>query len=278
MPTVPDGFQLTLSFAPPKQPVLANDATEPTVADQSQVLVPLHPVALPIAPPAPPPRVTIKDWPRADRPRDKLLDRGPGTLSDAELLAIILGSGSAGISALDQGRTIMQRFPDFRHLATVGAGDLCSITGLGPTKAAQILAAIEMAKRYGEQEFRPGEPLRGSGDVYSHFRERLASEQREVFYAVLLDNKNFGKTGTREQIVHIQTIEPTHKFAGSARTLFHFRPMSRHCTRGWHRGMPQRLLCPNMAERARTSTCGGHRIAVRWERVRELAAQRWLWA
>jgi DNA repair protein RadC len=178
---------------------------EPTVADQSQVLVPLHPVALPIAPPAPPPRVTIKDWPRADRPRDKLLDRGPGTLSDAELLAIILGSGSAGISALDQGRTIMQRFPDFRHLATVGAGDLCSITGLGPTKAAQILAAIEMAKRYGEQEFRPGEPLRGSGDVYSHFRERLASEQREVFYAVLLDNKNFGKTGTREQIVHIQT-------------------------------------------------------------------------
>jgi DNA repair protein RadC len=50
--------------------------------------------------------------------------------------------------------------------------------------------AIEIAKRYGEQEFKPGEPLRGSGDVYAHFRERLASERREHFYAVLLDNKN----------------------------------------------------------------------------------------
>ncbi len=190
MPTVPDGFQFSLPFSPPERPVIADDAAEPVVRDQPQALVSGRPAALPVIAPAPPQRVTIKDWPRADRPRDKLLDRGPGAVSDAELLAIILGSGSAGISALDQGRAIMSRFPDFRHLATAGAGDLCSITGFGPAKAAQILAAIEMAKRFGEQEFRPGEPLRGSSDVYCHFRERLASEQREIFYAVLLDNKN----------------------------------------------------------------------------------------
>ncbi len=53
-----------------------------------------------------------------------------------------------------------------------------------------MLAAIEIAKRYGEKEFKPGAPLRGSGDVYAHFRERLADERREQFYAVLLDNKH----------------------------------------------------------------------------------------
>jgi len=132
----------------------------------------------------------IKDWPEGDRPREKLLHRGPGALSDAELLAILLRCGGRGASAVDHGRAIIEEFGDFRQLATAGVGDLCKVKGLGPAKAAQILAAIEIAKRYGECEFKPGEPLHGSGDVYAHFRERLASERREHFYAVLLDNKH----------------------------------------------------------------------------------------
>jgi DNA repair protein RadC len=133
---------------------------------------------------------SIKDWPADDRPREKLLSRGPGVLSDAELLAILLRSGRKGASALDHGRALVERFGDFRQLATAGVGDLCSVKGLGPAKAAQILAALEIAKRYGERTFRIGEPFRGSGDVYAHFRERLGSEKREHFYAVLLDNKH----------------------------------------------------------------------------------------
>jgi DNA repair protein RadC len=132
----------------------------------------------------------IKDWPAGDRPREKLLRHGAAMLSDAELLAILLRTGSRGASAVDHGRAIIEAFGDFRHLATVGVGDLYKVKGLGPAKAAQILAAVEIAKRYGEREFKPGEPLRGSGDVYAHFRERLASERREHFYAVLLDNKH----------------------------------------------------------------------------------------
>ena len=132
----------------------------------------------------------IKDWPVDDRPREKLLSRGPGVLSDAELLAIVLRSGQKGASALDHGRALIAQFGDFRQLATAGVGDLCKVKGLGPAKAAQILAALEIAKRYGERAFRTGEPFRGSGDVYAHFRERLASEKREHFYAVLLDNKH----------------------------------------------------------------------------------------
>jgi DNA repair protein RadC len=133
---------------------------------------------------------SIKEWPADDRPREKLLSRGAAVLSDAELLAIILRTGSAGASAVDHGRAIIEEFGNFRQLAAAGVGDLCKVKGLGPAKAAQILAALEIAKRYGEHEFKPGAALRGSGDVYAHFRERLASETREHFYAVLLDNKH----------------------------------------------------------------------------------------
>jgi len=133
---------------------------------------------------------SIKDWPEDDRPREKLLARGAAVLSDAELLAILLRTGQKGASALDYGRTLIERFGNFRQLATAGVGDLCAVKGLGPAKAAQILAALEIAKRYGERSFRVGEPFRGSGDVYAHFRERLAAEKREHFYAVLLDNKH----------------------------------------------------------------------------------------
>jgi DNA repair protein RadC len=132
----------------------------------------------------------INEWPADDRPREKLLHRGPSVLTDAELLAILLRTGGRGASAVDHGRAIMDEFGDFRQLALATVGDLCAIKGLGPAKAAQILAAIEIARRFSEREFKPGEPFRGSGDVYSHFRERLGGEKREHFYAVLLDNKH----------------------------------------------------------------------------------------
>jgi DNA repair protein RadC len=133
---------------------------------------------------------SIKNWPEDDRPREKLLARGPGALSDAELLAVVLRTGGRGLSAVDLGRGILEAFSDFRQAATAGAGDLCKVKGLGLAKAAQILAVMEIAKRYGEHEFKPGEAFRGSADVYAHFRERLADERREHFYAVLLDNKH----------------------------------------------------------------------------------------
>jgi DNA repair protein RadC len=132
----------------------------------------------------------ISEWPEDDRPREKLLTRGAGGLSDAELLAILLRTGVRGASAVDHGRAIMREFGSFRRLAGAGLGDLCRVKGLGPVKAAQVLAAMEIAKRFGEHAFKPGDAFRGSGDVYAHFRERLGGERREHFYAVLLDNKH----------------------------------------------------------------------------------------
>jgi DNA repair protein RadC len=134
---------------------------------------------------------TIKSWPRADRPREKLLDHGASGLSSAELLAIILRTGSEGENALGQARAVMESSAgSFRRLGAAGVAELCRIRGIGPAKAAQILAVLEIAKRFGQEEFAPGEPFRGSYDIYAHFRERLGSECHEQFYAVLLDNKN----------------------------------------------------------------------------------------
>ena len=112
-------------------------------------------------------------------------------LSDAELLAVLLLSGTPRQNALDQARALLEACDqDWHRMVQLGASELCRIGGFGPAKAALILAALEIAKRYGEHEFKPGAPLRGSADVYAHFRERLAAETREHFYAVLLDNKH----------------------------------------------------------------------------------------
>jgi DNA repair protein RadC len=134
---------------------------------------------------------TIKSWPRSDRPREKLLDQGPSALSATELLAIVLRTGAEGESAVAQARALMERFGgSFRRLASAGVAELCTIRGIGPAKAAQIMAMVEIAKRFGEEEFVPGSAFRGSYDIYAHFRERLAEERHEQFYAVLLDNKH----------------------------------------------------------------------------------------
>jgi DNA repair protein RadC len=135
--------------------------------------------------------VALKDWPRADRPREKLLDRGPESLSAAELLAVLLRTGTEGESVVDQARAVLAVCGNrLRGLADLRVPDLCRVKGIGPAKAAQVLALAEIAKRFGEEEFAPGASFKGSYDVYAHFRERLAVERHEEFYAVLLDNKN----------------------------------------------------------------------------------------
>ena len=135
--------------------------------------------------------IALKDWPRADRPREKLLDHGAERLSAAELLAVLLRTGTEGESVVDQARAVLAACGNrLRGLADLRLPDLCRVKGIGPAKAAQLLALVEIAKRFGEEEFAPGAPFKGSYDVYAHFRERLALERHEEFYAVLLDNKN----------------------------------------------------------------------------------------
>src|SRR5215510_11332474 len=126
----------------------------------------------------------IREWPEEDRPREKLLEKGPAALSNTELLAIILrtGDASSGHSALDHGRVLMQRFDEsLRKLGEADIQDICSIKGIGPAKAAQIKAAIEIGKRFAQEEAPQGEPFRSSGDVFNYYREHLGSLKKEEF-------------------------------------------------------------------------------------------------
>lgn len=135
---------------------------------------------------------TIKNWPEEDRPREKLLAKGAQALSEAELLAIILhnGNASAGKSALDYARSLLNDFGGFKGLESASPAEISSVKGIGPAKVAQIKACLEIARRFGSRKWETGQPLRSSEDVFQHFREQLGREMRELFYVVLLNNKN----------------------------------------------------------------------------------------
>ena len=130
----------------------------------------------------------IKEWPESDRPREKLLEKGAQTLSKAELLAIILrtGEASTGQSALDHGRDLINRFDNsFRRLEEASIQDLRAIKGIGPAKAAQIKAALEIAKRFAQEELKPGDQFRSSRDVFNHFRERFGRTIHDGHFQVV---------------------------------------------------------------------------------------------
>jgi len=134
----------------------------------------------------------IKDWPAADRPREKLLATSAASLSDSELLALILRTGHSanGTSALDLSRQLLTRFGSLRALASAAAAELCNVSGIGPAKAAEILALGELARRFSTTPLPPGARFTSSGQVFAHFHERLRDHKKEVFLALMLDSKN----------------------------------------------------------------------------------------
>jgi len=135
---------------------------------------------------------TIKDWPEEDRPREKLLAKGSHSLTETELLAIILrnGNASTGESAIDQARLLLNQFGGLKGIDDASASEISAVKGIGPAKVAELKACLEIGKRIGSQKWETGQPLHSAEDVYQHFRENLGREKRELFYVVLLNNKN----------------------------------------------------------------------------------------
>lgn len=134
----------------------------------------------------------IKDWPEEERPREKLLNKGPENLSEAELLAIVLRTGDASSrqSALDHARLLLCRFGSLRKLASATINEICEIKGIGSVKAAQLKAVFEIARRFGGTTLRKGTSYTSSAAVFDHFREKLADLNKEKFLVLMLDSKN----------------------------------------------------------------------------------------
>jgi len=134
--------------------------------------------------------MAINDWPEAERPREKLLARGPQALSDAELLAIFLRTGVKGKSAVDVARELLARFGSLRELLAAGQEAFCGAPGLGAAKYAQLQAVLEMSRRHLAERLQRGEVLSSSNDTKRYLQARLRDLPHEVFCALFLDNKH----------------------------------------------------------------------------------------
>jgi DNA repair protein RadC len=132
----------------------------------------------------------IRDWPAAERPREKLLARGPATLSDAELLAIFLGSGLRGQDAVATARGLLAHHGPLRSLLERGPEELASLPGLGPARACRLSAALELCNRYLAAGLERGEALTDPVAAGRYFAQRLRSRPHEVFAALFLDGRH----------------------------------------------------------------------------------------
>lgn len=132
----------------------------------------------------------ILDWPAMERPREKLLAQGPGALSDAELLAILLRTGLRGKSAVALARQLISDFGNLRSLLAASVPELCKQPGLGEAKACQLQAALELARRQLACELQRGSPLTDPQTSRHYLQAQLSDRQREVFACILLDTKH----------------------------------------------------------------------------------------
>jgi len=132
----------------------------------------------------------ITDWPSTERPREKLLARGPESLSDAELLAIFLRTGRAGKTAVDVARDLLASYGSLRTLLAAGREELCTAPGLGDAKVAQLLAALEIGRRHLGEVLARGAVLESSHATRDYLKARLRDLDREVFCALFLDNRH----------------------------------------------------------------------------------------
>lgn len=135
--------------------------------------------------------LTIKQWSLEDRPREKLLLKGKSSLSDAELIAILLGTGTTTLSAVDVGKAILHASNNDLHtLASLSLKDLTKVKGIGEAKAITIIAAMELGRRRKDLEVQEKPKITGSRDVYELLKSDLMDLPHEEFWILLLNRAN----------------------------------------------------------------------------------------
>jgi DNA repair protein RadC len=133
----------------------------------------------------------IKNWPKDDRPREKLLKKGPGALSNSELLAILLRTGVEGMTAIDLARRIVDKFGTFRNMSHIDMREWKALKGMGPAKIAQIIAALEIGRRFREDEVvSVRQKIAGAQDIVNIILPQIRDLKTEVSKVIYLNSDN----------------------------------------------------------------------------------------
>jgi DNA repair protein RadC len=135
-------------------------------------------------------KMPITDWPDDERPREKLLQKGPSALSDAELLAIFLRTGIRGKTAVDLGRELLSEYGSLRALLEADLERFSRSPGLGAAKYAQLQAVLEMSRRHLREELNRTDALTSPDLTRRYLVSRLRGYPHEVFALLLLDNQH----------------------------------------------------------------------------------------
>jgi DNA repair protein RadC len=143
---------------------------------------PLPPAATAILP--------LRRWPAAERPREKLLARGAAALSEAELLAVVLGHGRPGADALALARELLEGFSSLRGVLNASLAQLCAHAGVGAVRYAQLQAGLELARRHQLEALREGPLLASPRAARDYLRAQLRDRDHEVFCCLHLDNRH----------------------------------------------------------------------------------------
>ncbi|HZE58961.1 MAG TPA: DNA repair protein RadC [Burkholderiales bacterium] len=173
----------------------------------------------------------ITDWPPSERPRERLLEKGAETLSDAELVAVLLRSGVRGKSAVDMARELLTQYGGVTHMLEAGA-ELEAMPGLGPAKRAQFAAAIELARRALQEKLEQSAALTSPGAVRDYLRLRLAARKEEAFLCIWLDAQHrairieepFRGTLTQTSVYPREIVKSALRFNAAAVIFAHNHP------------------------------------------------------
>ena len=132
----------------------------------------------------------ISDWPKDERPRERLLSQGASALSNAELLAIFLRTGIAGRSAVDLARDLLTEFGGLTGLLLASQRDFCQAKGLGAAKYAQLQAVLELSRRFLSDDIAERDVMTSPEDTRNFLKARLRAYPHEVFACLFLDNRH----------------------------------------------------------------------------------------
>jgi DNA repair protein RadC len=134
---------------------------------------------------------SIKSWAEDDRPREKMILKGRNTLSDAELLAILLGTGTRDLSAVELAQVLLQSVNnDLANFSKYSINELKKFKGIGEAKAVGIVAALELGRRRKETETKAKVKITSSKQVYEHMRSYLSDLQHEEFFVIYVNRAN----------------------------------------------------------------------------------------